>query len=67
MYQQFYQGSDLLIWPLVGLGIFVVAFVGVLVWVLFGLRRSPLVDHLAHLPLEDDVAARPQEEASSDE
>ncbi|MFH1845138.1 MAG: hypothetical protein ABIF77_18275 [bacterium] len=58
MFQQFYAGSDLLIWPLVGLGIFFVTFVAVLLYVLVFLRGSKSVDHLAALPLEDDPPAQ---------
>lgn len=55
MFGEFYANSDLMIWPLVGLGIFVLAFLAVLAWVLFGLRRNPIVDRMAALPLDDEV------------
>ena len=68
MFQQFYAGSDLLVWPLVGLGIFVLGFVAVLLYVGVVLRGSPLIDHLAALPLADDTTGLAEdEEASGDE
>ena len=54
MFQQFYAGSDLLIWPLIGLGIFLVSFIAVIVYVLFFMRRGPELDRIASLPLDDD-------------
>jgi hypothetical protein len=52
MYQQFYQGSSLLIWPLVGLLLFVASFAAVLVYVIVGLRDRRSLEHLAGLPLD---------------
>jgi cbb3-type cytochrome oxidase subunit 3 len=63
MFQQFYAGSDLLIWPLIGLGIFIVAFVAVVVYVLFFMRRGPELDRVAALPLDDDDLLTPGQEA----
>ena len=54
MFEQFYADSDLLTWPLVGLFIFVAAFVAVVLFVFIGMRNSRVVDHLAQLPLETD-------------
>lgn len=54
MYQEWYQGSPHLIWPLVGLGIFFLAFLAVLFYVLVALRKSPMVDRMAALPLDED-------------
>ena len=54
MFQEDFAGSPLLGWPLVGLVIFVLAFVGVLVYALVGLRDRRRVDRLAALPLEGD-------------
>jgi cbb3-type cytochrome oxidase subunit 3 len=54
MYQEFYAGSDLLVFPLIGLGIFFVAFVAVIVYVLFFMRRGRELDRIASLPLDDD-------------
>ena len=44
MFQEFYAKSDLLVWPLIGLLIFVVVFVGVLAYVFLGLRDKKRVD-----------------------
>lgn len=54
MYQEFYQNSPHLVWPLVGLAIFFLSFLGVLFYVTVILRKSPVVDHMATLPLDDD-------------
>ena len=54
MFQEFYQGSPHLIWPLVGLGIFFLTFLGVLLYVGVVLRNNPVVEKMASLPLEDD-------------
>jgi hypothetical protein len=54
MYQQFYQSSSLLIWPLVGLLLFVASFAAVLFYVIVGLRDRRSLDHLAGLPLDSD-------------
>ena len=52
MYQEFYQGSRLLIWPLVGLLLFVGSFVAVLLHVIVGLRSRARTERLAGLPLD---------------
>jgi len=54
MYAEFYAQNPLLFWPLVGLGIFVVSFAVVLLYVFFGLRDRRKVEYLASLPLESD-------------
>ncbi len=54
MFQEFYQASPHLIWPLVGLGIFFFTFLAVLIYVGVVLRNNPVVDRMAALPLEDD-------------
>ena len=54
MFQEYFARSPLLGWPLVGLVIFVLAFVGVLLYVFVGLRDRRRVDRLAALPLEGD-------------
>jgi cbb3-type cytochrome oxidase subunit 3 len=56
MYQEFYAKSEHLIWPLVGLVIFVLMFVGVLAYVFLGLRDKDKVAEIAALPLADDTA-----------
>ena len=57
MFQDYFAQSDHLIWPLVGLVIFVLFFVGVLAYVFLGLRDKEKVDEIAALPLADDSTA----------
>lgn len=52
MVQDYFAGSPFLIWPLVGLGLFLVAFAAVLVYAVVGLRNRAAVDRLAGLPLD---------------
>jgi hypothetical protein len=55
MFQEFFQArADLLIWPLIGLGIFVTSFLLVLAYVGLGLRDGHKRDEIAALPLADD-------------
>ena len=54
MFEQFYAKSELLNWPIVGLIIFVTAFVAVMLYVFVGLRNSRSLEHLAQLPLEGE-------------
>ena len=54
MFQEFYAGNDLLIWPLIGLLIFVSVFMGVLAFTFFGLRDRSKLEEIAALPLEPD-------------
>jgi len=54
MYQEYYSDSSLLVWPLVGLLIFVAIFAGVLAYTFFGLRDSGRLEEIAALPLESD-------------
>jgi cbb3-type cytochrome oxidase subunit 3 len=55
MFQEYYANSSLLIWPLVGLIIFVAIFTGVLAYVFLGLRDKSKIDELAALPLDTDT------------
>ncbi len=57
MFQDYFAQSYHLIWPLVGLVIFVLFFVGVLAYVFLGLRDKDKVDEIAALPLADDSTA----------
>ena len=52
--EQFYEGNAMLIWPLLGLLIFVAMFVGVLAFTWLGLRDRKTLDHIASLPLQAD-------------
>ncbi len=54
MFQEFYAKSDLLIWPLVGLVIFIAIFLGVLGYVFIGLKSKDKVDEIAALPLDNE-------------
>ena len=54
MFQDYFANSDQLIWPLVGLLIFVLFFVGVLAYVFLGLRDKEKVDRMAALPFAED-------------
>jgi len=56
MFQEYFADSEHLIWPLVGLVIFVLLFVGVLAYVFLGLRDKDKVDEIAALPLFEDSA-----------
>ena len=54
MFAHWFHGSHLLVWPLVGLGIFFAAFLAVLLWVILGMRDERRLARLSSLPLEDD-------------
>lgn len=54
MFQEFYAKSDLLIWPLVGLVIFIAIFLAVLGYVFIGLKSKEKVDKIAALPLDNE-------------
>jgi cbb3-type cytochrome oxidase subunit 3 len=62
MYQEFFAKSDLLVWPVLGLLIFVMIFVGVLAYVFLGLRDKDKIDHMASLPFDGE----PEIESGSD-
>ena len=50
MFQDFFAKSDLLVWPVFGLLIFLMIFVGVLAYVFLGLRDKDKIDEMASLP-----------------
>jgi len=54
MFQDFFSRSDHLVWPLIGLLLFAALFLGVLAYVVFGLRDRKKIDDIAALPLETD-------------
>lgn len=56
MFQDYFANSNHLIWPLIGLIIFILLFVGVLAYVFLGLRDKEKVDEIAALPLAEDSA-----------
>jgi len=55
MWKEFYAANELMHWPLVGLGIFIVSFLAVLFYVLFAMRNKKDIQHMATLPLADDA------------
>jgi cbb3-type cytochrome oxidase subunit 3 len=65
MFQDYFAQSDHLIWPLIGLVIFVLLFVGVLAYVFLGLRDKEKVDEIAALPLAEDSATDNRMDVSS--
>jgi len=67
MFQEFYAASDLMLLPLIGMGLFLAVFAGILYWVLVILRRSPLPEYMSHLPLSDgSIVDERQEEPCHD-
>jgi cbb3-type cytochrome oxidase subunit 3 len=55
MFQQFLAESRHLLWPLLALVLFLVFFVGVLVYIARGILKRKSFDHVAALPLDDDA------------
>jgi len=55
VFAEFYSDNPLLLWPLVGLVIFVASFAAVLLYVAFGLRERSKVEYLSSLPLQKDA------------
>lgn len=55
MYQEFYAKSGLLIWPLVGLVIFITIFLAVLGYVFIGLKNGNKIDKIAAMPLDNET------------
>jgi cbb3-type cytochrome oxidase subunit 3 len=55
MWKEFYAGSELMHWPLVGMLIFLASFLVVLFYVLFVMRNKQEIQHMATLPLDDDA------------
>ena len=53
--KEYYSQSDLLNWPVAGLFIFVTIFIGVLAYVIFGLRDKKKISEITSLPLELDT------------
>ncbi len=54
MYQEFFADSTLLAWPMVGLAVFVLSFIAVILYVVYGLKDPDKRGHIAALPLEDE-------------
>ncbi len=62
MFQWFFQDNAYLVWPLIGLVIFIIAFMAVLFYVFVWLRKSDEVERMASLPLDDEAESPPAEE-----
>jgi hypothetical protein len=55
MFQEYFaRHPELMIWPLLGLVIFIASFCGVVLYVCLGLKDRRKVDYLASLPLQTD-------------
>ncbi|MCB1161660.1 MAG: hypothetical protein R3C71_05525 [Candidatus Krumholzibacteriia bacterium] len=52
MFHDYFAGSNLLVWPIVGLLLFVASFAAILLHVSVNLRDRRAVEHLASLPLD---------------
>jgi hypothetical protein len=61
MSEWFFRDNPLLIWPLLGLGIFAAAFLMVILYVTVGLRRDREIERMAALPLDDSGTAAAEE------
>jgi cbb3-type cytochrome oxidase subunit 3 len=55
MFQQFLAESRHLHWPLLAFILFLVFFMGVLVYIARGILKRKSFDHVAALPLDDDA------------
>jgi len=60
MFHEFLVQRDLLLLPIIALGIFGTTFVLVLAYVFLGWRKTETTDRIARLPLADDEV--PQKE-----
>lgn len=57
MYKQFFSNSDLLLWPVIGFGIFFTVFLAVLFRVLVWRRSRDQWHDLAIMPLDSNETA----------
>lgn len=55
MFTEFLASGDLIVLPILGLGLFLTVFAGVLIYVAIGLKRGPALDRVAAMPLQEDV------------
>ena len=67
MYQEFYAASELMILPLIAMGLIIAAFIAILFWVTVLLRDSPMPRYMANLPLSDGPVVDESQEESSNE
>jgi hypothetical protein len=63
VFQEFYRSSEWLTLPLIALVFFFAFFVGVLVWVFFGMRDAGRVDRLSDLPFSSEHRRASREES----
>ncbi|MBA4377763.1 MAG: hypothetical protein C0395_03775 [Gemmatimonas sp.] len=61
MSEWFFRDNPLLAWPLAGLGIFVAAFLMVILYVTVVLRRDRELERMAALPLDDGATGAAEE------
>jgi cbb3-type cytochrome oxidase subunit 3 len=62
MFASFFDGSDLLLFPLLAMFVFLTTFLAVLGWVFVGARKRRL-DRLSSLPLHEDAGSVPARRA----
>ncbi len=57
MHQEEFFASriDLMLGPQIAFALFLLVFLGILVWVIFGLKDKKELHRIASLPLEDDT------------
>jgi hypothetical protein len=55
MFKEYFSGNEHLVWPVIGLVLFVTIFIGVLAYVFLGLRDKDKVDEIASLPFEPEI------------
>ena len=67
MYQEFYAASELMILPLIAMGLIIAAFIAILFWVTVLLRDSPMPRYMANLPLSDGHVVDESQEESNNE
>ncbi len=69
MFQEYfarYADAGVLTLPMIGMFLFLVAFVAIVIWVGYGLRDSALPDYMAALPLNDDPSVAGMQEDCND-
>ena len=67
MYREFYAASELMLLPLIAMGLISAAFIAILFWVTVLLRDSPMPRYMANLPLSDGPVVDESQEESSNE
>ena len=67
MREEFYAASELMMLPLISMGLIMAAFIAILYWVIVLLRDSPMPRYMANLPLSDGPVVDESQEESSNE